>query len=578
MSTTRLESAIDSSNCLSPHVQNIASLVRSEFERLVSRYGEGVVDGIVPIMIQTLEQVDQLHEVNNLLQASRAQDELKIESLTLTLDREIKARRAAEERVITLEDEIAEITIRTKEKLASSARLIRALEAKCTAANEQVTRLEANEVELRRNLVNAQNRCNELLRSHVAHIERVRNHVQPRLTEGSSLSESHRLAPKRGVGHLDPINLKKDITQLSALSSLDNNNIDEPVFDTLDETMDYEQYLGERPLNRVLSEVSDPISEVSDDCDFLGSGSLEAEVKKLLAENQELTEMKRALNVLKDDLLARVDDLSGENTILKSDLKICREELVAEHDRARKRERQLVQRVQHLTSQLRAAEKFHECRNGSTLVRCASLDLCDEPLTIQASRRRRTHSCSAALPTINSWKLQEQQTSVSKKTLPQRVGSVSSKSGSGTLRLTKREVARILVERNYYKEHYLEAKSRLCAIEHPFEHMRKREIASALVSRLFQSVHNFATDVAQGFDDLITSVEDPAPPSPPSRTSIALWNILGNFVGQAVTYTADAVIGTGSDLPLDVSRSMIAASINSRLPIAPSKPRSQLPS
>lgn len=96
-----MESITDSSsNYLSPHVRNIASLVYSEFERLVSRYGEGVVDRIVPIMIQTLEQVEQLHEANELLQASCAQDELRVESLTLKLDREIKARRAAEEVMI----------------------------------------------------------------------------------------------------------------------------------------------------------------------------------------------------------------------------------------------------------------------------------------------------------------------------------------------------------------------------------------------------------------------------------------------------------------------------------------------
>lgn len=38
--------------------------------------------------------------------------------------------------MIALEDEIAEITIRANEKLVNSTRLIRVLEAKCTAANE----------------------------------------------------------------------------------------------------------------------------------------------------------------------------------------------------------------------------------------------------------------------------------------------------------------------------------------------------------------------------------------------------------------------------------------------------------
>ncbi|KAM3177603.1 hypothetical protein ACTXT7_004220 [Hymenolepis weldensis] len=54
--------------------------------------------------------------------------------------------------------------------------------------------------------------------------------------------------------------------------------------------------------------------------------------------------------------------------------------------------------------------------------------------------------------------------------------------------------------------------------------------------------------------DLFTCTLTTAPPT-----------LLGNFVGQAVTYTADVVIGTGSNLPLDVSRPMIAARVNSKL-------------
>lgn len=99
----------------------------------------------------------------------------------------------------------------------------------------------------------------------------------------------------------------------------------------------------------------------------------------------------------------------SDNIILKSDLKICQEELAAERERAGKRECQLVQRIQQLTSQLRATENLHEGISRSALVRCVSLDLGDEFLTVQASRRRRIHSCSAALPTISSSKPRQEQ-------------------------------------------------------------------------------------------------------------------------------------------------------------------------
>lgn len=86
-----------SSDYLSPHVRNIASLVYSEFERLVSRYGEGVVDGIVPIMIRTLEEVDQLHETNEMLHTSCAHNAHELKSLAKRLEQEIKFKHDAEE-------------------------------------------------------------------------------------------------------------------------------------------------------------------------------------------------------------------------------------------------------------------------------------------------------------------------------------------------------------------------------------------------------------------------------------------------------------------------------------------------
>lgn len=98
MEPFKINSLLDSSsNYLSPHVHGIASLVYSECERLVSKYGEGVVDGIVPIMIRTLEQVDQLCESNELLQATNFKNENMMDSLTSRLEYESKARRTAEE-------------------------------------------------------------------------------------------------------------------------------------------------------------------------------------------------------------------------------------------------------------------------------------------------------------------------------------------------------------------------------------------------------------------------------------------------------------------------------------------------
>ncbi|VUZ49214.1 unnamed protein product [Hymenolepis diminuta] len=605
MNALKMESLLDTpTNYLSPHVRNIASVVYSEFERLLSKYGEGVVDGIVPIMIRTLEQVDQLHESNEILQATNIQNEKELDSLTSRLEREIKARRAAEEKVIALEDEIADVRIQTNKKLADFSKLARILEAKCDAADEHIARQEAREVELRRDLASSQNRCNELC-THVAQMERTLNRMRTGTLERPSPSGISQFTLEGKSVDIEEVHQKRsdqDILEefrvLQPVTSsfpLVTRTLEDDLFDALDETTEYEQYSNEPTSTRVMSDESDDISKVSDVCEFMGFESLATEVKKLVTENQDLTEMKNALNILKDDLLSRIDDLSGNNIILENDLRDCREQLASECGLARQRERQLTQRIQELTSRLWVAEKLLENARTGVIVRCVSEkrlhDLSSTTTAYTETLRRRTQSSEAILTAVPSSSISiesggkklsgyNHQECSSKPTTEKSncapcSSNTSNATGGGTLHLTKRQIARIIVERNYYKEHYIEFQDRLRAIEIEArtqpgtpQHLRKRDMAHALFSELFEKVRNIADGMKQDFEELIApSSESLLSSFPPtsSTTSAALWNILGNFVGQAVTYTADVVIGTGSNLPLDVSRPIIAARVNSKL-------------
>ncbi|KAM7541998.1 hypothetical protein Aperf_G00000013210 [Anoplocephala perfoliata] len=602
MEAFKIDSLLDSSsNYLSPHVHSIASLVYSECERLVAKYGEGVVDGIVPIMIRTLEQVDQLHESNELLQTTNFQNEEAIDSLTKRLDGEIKARRIAEEKIMALEDEIAEMHIQTHKKISDYTKLVRVLEAKCDSANEHVARQEAKEAELRRDLANAQNRCNELLCSHLSHIERTRKGVCSGTSEKPSSPGLNKYPSDEKLSPIEEMNQKKrdyyngDTQGNSRILPVSgsipppaNRTLEEDLFDVLSVTECCDDCMTEPTSTRLFSEEFDDPSKVLDDCEFMGSESLAAEVRKLVDENQDLTEMKNALNIVKDDLLSKIDDLTGNNIILKNDLTARNEEL----ESAKLRERQLTQRIQELSSRLWVAEMRLENSRTGAIMKCASeRQLHESPTTASGTlpRRRRTRSSSAAIRAVSSTSIsnepekckQPEQNSTPDRATGASNNNKSPTGGSGgngsTLRLTKRQIARIIVERNYYKEHYFEVQDRLSALEMAVQYrtetsqpMRKRDMARALASGIFHSVRRFADNVAQDFGELLMPSVEPSSslPPPPSQTSTALWNILGNFVGQAVTYTADAVIGTGNDLPLDVSRPMITDRVNSRLSTA----------
>uniref|UniRef100_A0A5K3EUA9 RH1 domain-containing protein n=1 Tax=Mesocestoides corti TaxID=53468 RepID=A0A5K3EUA9_MESCO len=572
---------------LSSHVRDIASLVYSEFERLVSRYGEGVVDGIVPIMIRTLEQVDQLHEANELLKVSATQMEIELESAVSRLESEIRARRAAEEviylclirglqQLMVLEDELAEVKVQMNKRVAEFARTTHALEARCVNAYELASRQEAKVAELQRDLANAQTRCNDLLCSHVAHIERSRNRLRSLMTEESrhisySIDTPHPI-PEESLNYpprMEPIAspaLSKEFTKLQYGES----SFDGAFLDHEDETTDYEAFLGDQLSTKLpLDDPDDPVSR-----------ALEKEVKKLVAENQELLEMKNALNVLKDDLLSRIDDLCGENAIVKKDLDICRDELFAERKRAKQRERLLMQRNQRLTSQLHLNERLIQSKRARVPMRSFSLNRPGQEASV-SKLHRRVHSCPAALPALFvDWTpAADSQLSATPKEVPGSGDQLGSLGGaadnSGKQNFSKQEISRVILERNYYKERFIEAYDRLRALEIdrsqvPIRRPRKREMVSAFFTGIFEKVQSFANDVAQGLDELVTPLEErhPPPTQHQIRTSTALWNLLGNFVGQAVTYTADVVIGTGNDLPLDVSRRMIAANVDSKLPMS----------
>ncbi|XP_056143468.1 C-Jun-amino-terminal kinase-interacting protein 3 [Lampris incognitus] len=71
---------------------------------------------------------------------------------------------------------------------------------------------------------------------------------------------------------------------------------------------------------------SDIIGDVDAGAELLGEFSgMGKEVENLLTENKQLLETKNALNIVKNDLIAKVDELSGEQEVLKEELEAVRQ-------------------------------------------------------------------------------------------------------------------------------------------------------------------------------------------------------------------------------------------------------------
>uniref|UniRef100_A0A2K5MWY6 C-Jun-amino-terminal kinase-interacting protein 3 n=1 Tax=Cercocebus atys TaxID=9531 RepID=A0A2K5MWY6_CERAT len=153
---------------------------------------------------------------------------------------------------------------------------------------------------------------------------------------------------------------------------------------------------------------SEVIGDVDEGADLLGETSTPSvsgmgkEVGNLLLENSQLLETKNALNVVKNDLIAKVDQLSGEQEVLRGELEAAKQAKVKLENRIKELEEEL-KRVK--------SEAIIARREPKEEAEDVSSYLCTESDKIPMAQRRR---------------------------------------------FTRVEMARVLMERNQYKERLME--------------------------------------------------------------------------------------------------------------------------
>ncbi|XP_048723587.1 C-Jun-amino-terminal kinase-interacting protein 3 isoform X6 [Caretta caretta] len=193
---------------------------------------------------------------------------------------------------------------------------------------------------------------------------------------------------------------------------------------------------------------SEVIGDVDEGADLLGEFSgMGKEVGNLLLENSQLLETKNALNVVKNDLIAKVDQLSGEQEVLKGELEATKQAKAKMENRVKELEEEL-KRVKSEVIIARREPK-EEVEDVSSYL-CTELQ-CSSPLqdNIPIAQRRR---------------------------------------------FTRVEMARVLMERNQYKERLMELQEAVrwtemirASREHPSVQEKKKSTIWQFFSRLFSS-------------------------------------------------------------------------------------------
>ncbi|KAL0993715.1 hypothetical protein UPYG_G00112310 [Umbra pygmaea] len=419
---------------MSERVSGLANSIYREFERLIRSYDEEVVKELMPLVVNVLENLDsvltenQEHEVElELLKEDN-------EQLITQYEREKALRKQAEEKFIEFEDALEA----EKKDLQNHVEILelhgKQLELKTKNYSDQITRLEERESDMKKEYNALHQRHTEMIQTYVEHFERAKMQqagsnsqlegpgsgrtqrhawrkskaerppslsLYPsgegmRMGEDGSESDSVAATPSSTgsksntptssvpsatvtplndgffpPSEFEPVrsgsqgrkgtkrnsrNMEVQVSQETRNVSIGMGSSDEwsefqEIIDStpeLDMCVDPRTYGGgNSPSQGIVNEAfgintdslyheikdakSDIIGDVDAGAELLGEFSVRddffgmgKEVENLLTENKQLLETKNALNIVKNDLIAKVDELSGDHEVLREELEALR--------------------------------------------------------------------------------------------------------------------------------------------------------------------------------------------------------------------------------------------------------------
>ncbi|GBM76429.1 C-Jun-amino-terminal kinase-interacting protein 4 [Araneus ventricosus] len=426
----------EDSHVMSEKVQSLAANIYQELERMMERYDEDVVKELMPLVVNVLESLDsavmdnQEHEVE--LELLREDNE----QLATQYERERQLRKAAEQKLIEIEYSTDDDRKNLSEKVESLESLVRMLELKAKNASDHAARLEEKDSETRKEYSTLHERYTDLFKTHMDYMERTKilfgsdklealnnktrylhfphmktdvtsfmspqetgskilnspldmpSLVSPNQSSDSNASLKSEIqeaayasiatSPRRKSGSKKeksvmekgqltdrvPLSDRSTGTRDGWVDDLDANlndaSIESPEMDEVEELDGFSFNLENSKLqserrrpNTLYQELSfqdnDALVEMDEGADISAAGGfthsgeyassesdgeserepkvndnffgMGKEVENLISENNELLATKNALNIVKDDLIAKVDELTSEQEILREELK-----------------------------------------------------------------------------------------------------------------------------------------------------------------------------------------------------------------------------------------------------------------
>ncbi|XP_043801059.1 JNK-interacting protein 3 isoform X1 [Apis laboriosa] len=396
----------DSHVVMSEKVQSLAGSIYQEFEKMIARYDEDVVKDLMPLLVNVLECLDISYTENQEREVELELLREDNEQLVTQYEREKQLRKTSDQKLLELEDVAEDERKELLSKIDSLESIVRMLELKTKNSHDHVVRLEEKEAELKREYTRLHERYTELFKTHVDYMERTKMLVgsTERLENSTSGRGPSRL-PSLGLTHMSrssgPLSYgfqsleasinAEDIQQenpSNAVANLRTEMLDsssEAAIETSDKSQltdkpaqankttaisrhespeteippplvtptsptiekiattpsgrsrtEREQRSGNTLYQELSFQDADALGEMDEGADITGSWvhpgeyassvndnffGMGKEVENLIMENNELLATKNALNIVKDDLIVKVDELTSEQEILREEVR-----------------------------------------------------------------------------------------------------------------------------------------------------------------------------------------------------------------------------------------------------------------
>ncbi|CAH8670687.1 unnamed protein product [Schistosoma bovis] len=625
---------------ISPRVYQLAQIIYREFEVIKKVYGESAYGGLVPIVVGILEEMDLLTVDKQKLDLDLNLLTAEKNDISVQLCRQKELYIAAKRHIHCLEDELLGMKKETDKKFEELEENSRHYQLLVKNANDHIFRLEEREQDLRSELSAQNERYTKLLKIYVDYIETNNLSVSNNDIESGTVcvgcekdTESNELVMKStvnsnptnenpnqisvesgyilntnsrnhdistiGINLTHPLKSEPGVNALHSLdSSLKSNNGTASFVDIYDDIVDYETALE-----------STPAMGTGDDVEEIG---MIKEVEKLIKENTDLYETKNALNILKDDLIKKLDEVTGEKSMLIQEIhamRTNRDEIKSEASRLSRLVYECRDQISSLTARLKIYEDVNEADQRSSRLLLTSIQQSKSCWTLNAEstchtssnyRNKSVDNLNDVSPlndmnkTEDGYDLQSTLNKVCSYLVPK----------FGEAFFTKREMARVIAERNSYKEKFLELqdamrlmntlrvdqKSRLqVSTGDGFERWVPRSFFSTVQSGLTGLFSTFDQAVplasvlpseaqclspyqlndsnhswSQGSYNL--SVQYMNSPSNGRRKSVGLRNMFSRLFGYTIAYGPDSnTVNVGHDLTAGVDSHSSGESVSKSL-------------